>query len=181
MIMPVDYARQLQSSQSLASRSRNECMHWHPACTQPPVGFHLPVRSFDLWTRLRITKAPSAPVAPRCDVTASNSTQKKPGQPARFSFVAPASSPAVAGGVSPAHPGQQTHTPYLPHRPPRSYPLTSLSRKTFTSSSAVVNPSGKVPRLYSAIRFFHFRKSVILCGSIRTSTRRKLASSRFIS
>lgn len=30
------------------------------------------------------TRGTSAPVAPCCDVTASNSTQKKPGQPARF-------------------------------------------------------------------------------------------------
>ena len=30
--------------------------------------------------------AASVPVAPCCDVTASNSTQKEPGQPARFSF-----------------------------------------------------------------------------------------------
>ena len=57
----------------------------------------------------------------------------------------------------------------------------SGSRKTFISSSAVVRPSGKAPRLYSAIRFFHLRKSVMLCGSILTSTRRRLASSRFIS
>src|SRR5579863_6017496 len=32
------------------------------------------------------TTAAATPVAPRCDVTASNSTQKEPGQPARFSF-----------------------------------------------------------------------------------------------
>ena len=42
-------------------------------------------------------------------------------------------------------------------------------------------PSGNLPPLYSAMRFFHFRNSVIVCGSMRTSTRRRLASSRFIS
>jgi hypothetical protein len=59
--------------------------------------------------------------------------------------------------------------------------LTSGSRNTFSSSSVEANPSGSVPRLYSAIRFFHLRKSVMLCGSTRTSTRRRLASRRFIS
>jgi hypothetical protein len=57
----------------------------------------------------------------------------------------------------------------------------SGSRKQFGSSAAGTIPSGKDPRLYSAMRFFHFRKSVIDCGSMRTSTRRKLASKRFIS
>jgi hypothetical protein len=38
----------------------------------------------------------------------------------------------------------------------------SGSRNTFVSSSEAVNPSGKVPRLYSAMRFFHFKKSVML-------------------
>jgi hypothetical protein len=57
----------------------------------------------------------------------------------------------------------------------------SISRKTFASSFAATIPSGRLPRLYSAIRFFHFRKSVMLWGSIRTSTRRRLASRRFIS
>jgi hypothetical protein len=60
-------------------------------------------------------------------------------------------------------------------------PGVSNSRKGFASSSAATIPSGRLPRLYSAIRFFHFRKSVMLWGSIRTSTRRKLASSKFIS
>jgi hypothetical protein len=55
------------------------------------------------------------------------------------------------------------------------------SRKTLPSSSVATTPSGSAPRLYSAMRFFHFRKSVMLCGSIRTSTRRRLASSKFIS
>jgi hypothetical protein len=59
--------------------------------------------------------------------------------------------------------------------------IMSGSRNTFSSSSAEANPSGSVPRLYSAIRFFHLRKSVMLCGSTRTSTRRRLASRRFIS
>jgi hypothetical protein len=59
--------------------------------------------------------------------------------------------------------------------------IPSGSRNTFASSSADARPSGKVPRLYSAMRFFHLRKSVMLCGSTRTSTRRRLASSRFIS
>jgi hypothetical protein len=58
---------------------------------------------------------------------------------------------------------------------------TSGSRNTLLSCSAVVRPSGSSPRLYSAIRFFHLRKSVMLCGSMRTSTRYRLASSRFIS
>jgi hypothetical protein len=57
----------------------------------------------------------------------------------------------------------------------------SGSRNTFDSSSADAMPSGRVPRLYSAMRFFHLRKSVMLCGSMRTSTRRRLARSRFIS
>ena len=59
--------------------------------------------------------------------------------------------------------------------------IPSGSRNTFASSSAGARPSGNVPRLYSAMRFFHLRKSVMLCGSTRTSTRRRLASSRFIS
>jgi hypothetical protein len=57
----------------------------------------------------------------------------------------------------------------------------SASRKKFGSSSAGTMPSGRTPRLYSARRFFHFRNSVRFCGSIRISTRRRLASSRFIS
>ena len=79
-----------------ASIETNGCMacDLHPAACR----FPLPVRSFDLWTRPRCTRAPSAPVAPRCDVTASNSTQKKPGQPARFSFfVAPAACLSAQG------------------------------------------------------------------------------------
>jgi hypothetical protein len=113
-----------------ANTSMALCMH-AGACR-----FARAVRSFDLWTRLRSTKAPSAPVAPRCDVTASNSTQKKPGQPARFFFGSAGSrrlsrgllalAPRVASGglvgssshrSSRALPAPGRHSP-LPRRPP---------------------------------------------------------------
>ena len=54
-------------------------------------------------------------------------------------------------------------------------------RNPLASSSRATSPSGNWPRLYSTMRFFHFRKSVMLSGSMRISTRRKLASSKFIS
>lgn len=61
------------------------------------------------------------------------------------------------------------------------YSKAPPARKELFSCCAEVMPSGKLPRLYSAILFFHFRKSVMDCGSIRTSTRLRLASRRFIS
>jgi hypothetical protein len=72
-------------------------------------------------------------------------------------------------------------SPLLPFRTLLPHCTESGSKNTFASSSADVRPLGRLPRLYSAIRFFHFRKSVMLCGSTRTSTRRKLASNKFIS
>ena len=103
-------------------------------------------------TRIATAENPE-PAAPCCDVTASQPTPSKPGQTARFHF--------FASGI---------------HQSP-----FRGCRNGFSSRSAEINPSGSAPRLYSAIRFFHFRKSVILCGSMRTSTRRRLARSRFIS
>ena len=93
-----------------------------------------------------------------------DSPQEKPGQPARFSFCLNCLWSERLGSSQPKDCNQ-----------------ISGSRNTFASSSDAVSPSGKEPRLYSAIRFFHFKKSVMLCGSIRSSTRRRLASSRFIS
>lgn len=103
------------------------------------------------------------PAAPCCAVTASQPTLPKPGFTARFHFFLPRFSSAVRSGIP------------APHSP------FATSRNRFSSISGVTNPSGIAPRLYSAMRFFHFRKSVMLCGSMRTSTRRRLASSRFIS
>jgi hypothetical protein len=57
----------IETNTSMASR-----LH-ATVCQFPPVG--------------KIFRSVDAPVASRWDVTASNSTQKKPGQPARFFFV----------------------------------------------------------------------------------------------
>jgi hypothetical protein len=55
------------------------------------------------------------------------------------------------------------------------------NKNPLASSPSATSPSGSRPRLYSSMRFFHLRKSVMLSGSMRISTRRKLASRRFIS
>ena len=141
------------------------------------------------------SKAASAPVAPRCDVTASNSTHRSRANQPGFLFPGWSDSELFGfWGVCEAEaslresPIVKDFLSDLCGFSSRTLRLklslqqgTSGSRNTFISSSAGAIPSGKLPRLYSAIRFFHFKKSVMLCGSILTSTRRKLASSRFIS
>src|SRR6266567_8988342 len=68
----------------------------------------------------RTRNAASAPVAPRCDVTASNSTQKEPGQPARFSFGSAdvwLSHPGIGAAVNwPAQPLLNTGSPVPENR-----------------------------------------------------------------
>jgi hypothetical protein len=71
-------------------------VRWSVSSALSDLRLRLRLKSGDLWTGFErappgdrpgpnpTRKALSAPVAPRCDVTASNSTQKKPGQPARF-------------------------------------------------------------------------------------------------
>src|SRR5216684_1906112 len=140
-------------------KTRAEAGSWHAICTQEAVCF------LALGSSVRICVSDpticdwveearsraTGLVLTQPDGRLYTSRFEKPGQPARFSFC------------------------FLLQR------VKSGSRKTFASSWADARPSGSVPRLYSAMRFFHLRKSVMLCGSTRTSTRRRLASSRFIS
>jgi hypothetical protein len=106
--------------------------------------------------------------APRCDVTASqlDAMRSRANQPG-FLFVPTRQAPRICT--------DQRICGCI------QLEAASVSRKKFGSSSAGTMPSGKTPWLYSAMRFFHFKNSVRFWGSIRISTRRRLASSRFIS
>jgi hypothetical protein len=117
--------------------------------------------------------ARSGPAAPHCDVTASQSDAFEAGRSLPGFFFERIESLIrnlkvnVAAG--------------LQYGPVQNQSPAVSNRNSFTSSFSETNPSGRLPRLYSAMRFFHLRKSVMLSGSIRISTRLKLASSRFIS
>ena len=138
----------------------------------------------EMQKRTRTAPAPvSEPAAPRCDVTASQPTLSKPGPTARFHFLCRTGIRITTGFVSghrfsDAANSRKSDAPLgAGHRQSPAVP----SRNPLPSSSSATNPSGNRGRLYSAMRFFHLRKSVMLSGSIRISTLRKLASKRFIS
>ena len=138
----------------------------------------------EMHKRTRTAPAPvSEPAAPRCDVTASQPTLSETGPNRPVSFFLAASSPPCRDGACPvsdcaAYKTRQAASPLgAGHRQSPAVP----TRNPLPSSSSATNPSGSRPRLYSAMRFFHLRKSVMLSGSIRISTLRKLASKRFIS
>jgi hypothetical protein len=130
-----EYAQHNRNHNNRLRMLSNQPVHGMPFALSPASvssalsDLRLRLKFGDLWTGFErappgdrpgpnpTRKAPSAPVAPRCDVTASNSTQKKPGQPARFFCAASPHPqrkstagvpPAVAGASRPRTPDRDT-------------------------------------------------------------------------